>query len=308
MLLTSYTNAVLITVTQRLKHAYWTVNVSCHASVVVQAALASGPSIAGSAFLQRNKEQVETTLDKMLTAFTEKACAKLTVCEYRQAQKTRLESSLQQFAFNNEVQSFAAPASGLTPVPQSAAEVATLVANNNSKLMSCQQLATAFEETQKARDALHVCLEREQRLLNELEESVQHSLQLSLQVVNTAATRLRLDDPQREQRHTEMLLRYTVTGALFRLLLCLACIECLCSSPADSAHTSFLPQVRESVSRAFRSSFALIPNLVCQCLTLCSGTSESSMMKSSCCNSRRSVHEQQSEAYLSSKTSRKHCL
>lgn len=127
----------------------------------------------------------------------------------RQSQKAQLEG----VSVSNELQTLAAAASGSTVVPQSIAELATLVEDNNSKLTSCGQLVTAFEETQKARDTLHACLEREQELLNKLDHPVQHSLQLSLQVVNTAATKMRLDDPQREQRHTEMLLRCTVTKA-----------------------------------------------------------------------------------------------
>ena len=116
----------------------------------------------------------------------------------QQAQKAQLETVL----VSNHLQTPASAASGSAIVPQSATGTATLVADNNSKLTSCQQLVTAFGETQKARDRLQACLEREQKLLKELSKPVHDSLQRSLQVIKMAATKLRLDDPQREQRHT----------------------------------------------------------------------------------------------------------
>ena len=133
---------------------------------------------------------------------------KLMLCMFRQAQKAQFQGVL----VSNQLQTLAPATSGLAVVPQSAAEVATLVEDNNSKLTSSQQLVTAFDETQKARDTLQACLWREQKLLEELSKPVHDSLQQSLQVINMVATKLPLEDPQREQRHAEMLLRYTVTG------------------------------------------------------------------------------------------------
>ena len=179
-------------------------------SVAMQTAMAAVSSTADSAALQKSKEQVESTLDKLLTGFKETACMKLTLCERRLAQKVQLEGVL---AVTSDLPAPAAPASGLASVPQSAAELASFVADNGSKLTSCQRLVTAFEKTKKARDALQACLEEEHQLLNELDKPVQHSLQLSRQAVNLAATKLRLDDPQREQWHTEMLLRCTTSEA-----------------------------------------------------------------------------------------------
>ena len=110
-------------------------------------------------------------------------------------------------------------------MPQTGGELASLVADNNSKLASCQQLVRAFKETQTARDALQACLEREHKLLVALDEPVHNALQLSWQAVDIAAAKLRLDDPQREQRHTEMLLRCNICGLWF---------NCLLSSTANS--------------------------------------------------------------------------
>ena len=163
---------------------------------------------AASATLQKSKEQIHTTLDQLLTSFKEKAHVKLTLCMRRQAQKAQLEAVL----VSNQLQTPTSAASGSAVAPQSATEIATLVADNNSKLTSCQQLVTAFGETQKARDRLQACLQEEQKLVKELSKPVHDSLQRSLQVIKIAATKLRLDDPQREQRHTEMLLRYTVNS------------------------------------------------------------------------------------------------
>ena len=103
-------------------------------SVVMQTAMASASSTADSAVLQKIKEQVESTLDKLLTGFKEKACIKLTLCERRQAQKVQLEGVL---AVSSDLPAAAAPASGLSSVPQSAAELASFVADNDSKLTSC---------------------------------------------------------------------------------------------------------------------------------------------------------------------------
>ena len=149
----------------------------------------------------------------------------------RQAQKTRLENGLQVLAVNNKLHTLAATASGMVCAPQSAAELATLVADNNSKLTSCWQLLTAFQETQRARDAFQACLEREDELLNGLDKPAHHSLQLSLQAVDSAATKLRLDDPQREQRHTEMLLRCTVVEGV---------TWCFCIVYCTSTHAHFM--------------------------------------------------------------------
>ncbi|KAL3141873.1 hypothetical protein ABBQ32_004534 [Trebouxia sp. C0010 RCD-2024] len=65
----------------------------------------------------------------------------------------------------------------------------------------------AFQETHKARDALQACLDIEDELLNEVADRVQHSLQSSLQAAQVVAAKLQVDDFEREQRHTEVLLR-----------------------------------------------------------------------------------------------------
>ena len=176
----------------------------------MQGALASASSTADLAALQTTKEQVESTLGKLLTDFKDSAHAKLSLCERRQAQKAHLDNSMQEPAvkYCNELNTIAAPISGLAPVPQSRAELASLVADNSSKLASCQRLVTAFRQTHEARVALQACLEREQERLNEMEKPMHQSLQLLLQVIKLAAMKLQLDDPVREQRHTEMLLRW----------------------------------------------------------------------------------------------------
>lgn len=186
--------------------------------------MASASNTADSAALNKNKEQVEVTLDRLLTGFKEKAQLKLQICIRRQSQKAQLDEVL----VCNDLETNIAPGSGLPVVPQSAAELALLAAENNSKLTTCEQLVTAFGNTQKARDALNACLESEQKLLSQLDHPVQHSLQLSLQAVTLAATNLRLDDPQREQRQTEMLLRCTVT--LYLAFAVLALIPHVCGS------------------------------------------------------------------------------
>ncbi|KAL3146451.1 hypothetical protein ABBQ32_003126 [Trebouxia sp. C0010 RCD-2024] len=162
----------------------------------MQVALASASSTADSAALQKRKEQMEITLDKLLTDFKDKAHAKLSLCERRQAQKTHLDSSMRVPAVKdcNELNSVATATSGLVPVPQSGAELA----DNSSKLAACQRLATAFQKSHQARDALQACLEREQELLNEIDQPMHQSLQLSLQVIKMAAMSLQSDDPVRE--------------------------------------------------------------------------------------------------------------
>ena len=101
-------------------------------------------------------------------------------------------------------------------MPQSRAELASLVADNSSKLASCRRLVTAFRQTHEARVALQACLEREQERLKEMEKPMHQSLQLSLQAIKLAAMKLQLDDPVREQRHTEMMLG----GQALTLLSC----------------------------------------------------------------------------------------
>lgn len=54
-------------------------------------------------------------------------------------------------------------------------------------------------------------------MLNELHDPVHLCLQQSVEILHTTADRLLRDDPQREQRHIEMLIRYII--GLFSLLL-----------------------------------------------------------------------------------------
>ena len=54
-------------------------------------------------------------------------------------------------------------------------------------------------------------------MLNELHDPVHLCLQQSVEILHTTAHQLRGEDPQREQRHTEMLIRYVIGS--FRLLL-----------------------------------------------------------------------------------------
>jgi len=89
---------------------------------------------------------------------------------------------------------------------------------NTRQLTACERLVTAYAATKCAREQLQACLEEESKVLNELHDPVHLCLQQSVEILHTTADQLRGDDPQREQRHTEMLIRYVI-GSFSLLLL-----------------------------------------------------------------------------------------
>ncbi len=90
--------------------------------------------------------------------------------------------------------------------------------DNTSQMTACQRLVTAYAATKRAREQLQACLKEESKFLNELHQPVHLCLQQSIEILHTTADQLRRDDPQREQRHTEMLIRYVI-GSCYLLLL-----------------------------------------------------------------------------------------
>lgn len=93
----------------------------------------------------------------------------------------------------------------------------------------------AFQETHKARDALQACLDIEDELLNEVADRVQHSLQSSLQAAQVVAAKLQVDDFEREQRHTEVLLRCGLLLLCSVLQTAPSCLVCFLQ-PSNTPH------------------------------------------------------------------------
>ena len=125
---------------------------------------------------------------------------KLHLTQKRQQQKESILSSLQ-----SARQHFAS-----VPSPSSACEtpsVAEVTSYNNVQLDASKALTRAFDDTQKAQDHLQHCLQREKALLTSLGWPLQQGMARSAQLVQQAADALQMEDPERELRHTQMMLR-----------------------------------------------------------------------------------------------------
>ena len=95
----------------------------------------------------------------------------------------------------------------------------------------------AFEATKQAREQLQACLEQEQSLLNELQDPLYLCLQQSVQILQSTTNKLRLDNPQREQRHSEVLIRCGVASWQFVVSFCCT----LCQMSVHTFAVSRLP-------------------------------------------------------------------
>lgn len=89
-----------------------------------------------------------------------------------------------------------------------ATESATAVQSQNAtQLQASLALVAAYKATANARAHLQQCLEAEHKLLRSLEDPLQQCLAQSVQLMRSTADTLQQENPQRELRHTEMLLR-----------------------------------------------------------------------------------------------------
>lgn len=150
--------------------------------------------------LTQQKEVAEQAVAALLQEARTSIEHKLQLTQKRHQQKASISSSMrsakQQFAH--------------VPSSSSASEalpIADIRSYNESQLQASLTLFTAFDETKKARDHLQQCLEREKALLTSLEAPLQQGLAQSVQLVQHVADALETEDPLRELRHTEMMLR-----------------------------------------------------------------------------------------------------
>lgn len=95
-------------------------------------------------------------------------------------------------------------ASNAEPMPLLSA--IALQQQNAGYLRASSALFVAHQHTQAAKDHLQKCLMREQGLLACLQAPLQHSLHQSVQLVQSNAEALQHEDPERDLRHTKMLL------------------------------------------------------------------------------------------------------
>ena len=149
----------------------------------------------------KEKETAEQAVTTLLGRIKTCAQQKLHLARRRQQQKENMLSCLlkQQQQFPNIACSSSTTAS---------LSVADVKAQNSINLQSSHALLAAFANTQKARDCLLQCLKAETGLLASLETPLQQAFAQSLQLVHFTRIALQKEDPQRECRHTEMMLRY----------------------------------------------------------------------------------------------------
>ena len=154
--------------------------------------------------LIKGKEKAEQDLKELLAGFKQHAQSKIDLCQERQQHKVSLQKVLQ-----------AAEARGASKIKFATSSEQWSLEHakhqNSSQMTACQCLVTAYAASKRAREQLQACLEEELKVLNELHDPVHLCLQQSVRILHTTADQLQGDDPQREQRYTEMLIRY-VTG------------------------------------------------------------------------------------------------
>ena len=107
-----------------------------------------------------------------------------------------LRSAVQQFA--------SVPRTSLTATSP---PFITVKQHAEAQLQASKGLVAAFADTQKARDQLQQCLEKENALLVSLHADLPQALAQSVQLVHQVADALQQEDPQRELRHTQAMLR-----------------------------------------------------------------------------------------------------
>ncbi len=146
------------------------------------------------------KESAELRIKTLLAEFKQLAQSKIDHCMLRLCQKDSIQQSLADAALVT---------AGISEMVESSQQwtVEQATGHNNDQLTACQQLIATFEATRQAKEQLQACLEQEQTLLNELQDPVNVCLQQTTQILRSTVDKMRLDDPQREQRHTEMLFR-----------------------------------------------------------------------------------------------------
>ena len=153
--------------------------------------------------LVKDKEKAEHDLKTLLASFKQHAQRKIDLCQRRQKHNASLQEVLQAAAASATSKSELATSSQQWSLEHAKGE-------NTTQITACQRLVTAYAATKHAREQLQACLEEESKVLNELHDPVHLCLQQSVEILHTSAGQLRGDNPQREQRHTEMLIRYVI--------------------------------------------------------------------------------------------------
>ena len=167
---------------------------------ILQAAL---PNVgnAAVAVLAEEKEEAEQGIEVLLAEARKSIAHKLQLTKQRQQQKEDvlkcLMAARQDFADLPSSSSHAEEAESPT----------TIQAQNATQLRASLALLTAYRATEDAGARLQQCLQEEQILLECLEIPLQQSLGQSVQLIQFTADALQQEDPHRELRHTEMLLR-----------------------------------------------------------------------------------------------------
>lgn len=151
--------------------------------------------------LVKQKESAEQAIAGLLSRIRTKTQLKLQLAIQRQEQQASILSCLmtsqEQFANSPSSSSLAASLS-----------VADVKQHNSTQLQASSALSAAFADTQKARNHLQQCVEAEKTLLSVLKTPLQQAVAQSFQLVQLTASTLQNEDPARELRHTEMMLRY----------------------------------------------------------------------------------------------------
>jgi len=163
----------------------------------------------------KDKEKAEHDLNTLLASFKHHAQRKIELCQQRQKHNASLQKVLQAAEASAASKTELATSSQQWSLEHAKGE-------NTRQMTACQRLVTAYAATKCAREQLQACLEQESNVLNELHDPVHLCLQQSVDILHMTAGQLRGDDPQREQRHSEMLIRYVIN-----YFHC-GCSSCIC--------------------------------------------------------------------------------
>lgn len=167
----------------------------------LQAAATSKPGDIAVTALAQEKDAAEQAIESLLTEVRKNIFQKLELTKTRQQQKDKVLGCLR--AAEEGFADLPSRSSHSTEAPSAAGTQA----QNATQLQASLALFAAYRATADARAHLQQCLQDEQKLLTSLEAPLQHCLAQSVLLMRSTADALQQEDPQRELRHTEMLLR-----------------------------------------------------------------------------------------------------
>ena len=168
-------------------------------TLVLQVSLRKAMPSTAAEQLSADKHIAEQAVLDLLVRAKTLTQRKVNLCEQRHQQKDMLSQSHGCSDAGGPVTHDNGQASVLS--------VEETVKRNDVQLAACRKLVLAFRATQDARAQLQKCLDKEQTLMQELDDPLQQAVTNSKQQIGSTAERLQNSNPAREKRHAEMLIR-----------------------------------------------------------------------------------------------------